>query len=109
MAPASFTPSEDADAAERHHPAVLGDLRQPGRCHKDGWWACAKLDRIPWDASPSTLARFAPGQYDPDHDKWELYYLPMTSPRPTDPGPRSTLEKLQGVLHGPVLWRRLRE
>ena len=37
--------------------------------------AC-KLDRIPWDASPPTIARFAPGTYDPEQDTWELYYLP---------------------------------
>jgi hypothetical protein len=44
--------------------------------YKDGWWACARLDRIPWDFSPATIARLAPGVYDPEHDTWELYYLP---------------------------------
>ena len=44
--------------------------------YKDGWWACAKLDRIPWDFSPETMKRFAPGVYDPEKDVWELYYLP---------------------------------
>jgi len=66
---------EDADAAERHTQQYWETYGNRAM-YKDGWWACAKLDRIPWDASPSTLARFAPGQYDPDHDKWELYYLP---------------------------------
>jgi arylsulfatase len=44
--------------------------------YEDGWWACAKLDKAPWDLSPETISRFAPGVYDPDNDVWELYYLP---------------------------------
>jgi hypothetical protein len=44
--------------------------------YKDGWWACAKLDKAPWDMSPQTMQRFAPGVYDPERDAWELYYLP---------------------------------
>ena len=44
--------------------------------YKDGWWACSMLDRIPWDITPATIARFAPGVYDPEKDIWELYYLP---------------------------------
>ena len=44
--------------------------------YKDGWWACARLDKAPWDFSPATLAPFAPGKWDPEQDKWELYYLP---------------------------------
>jgi arylsulfatase len=45
--------------------------------YKDGWWACTKLDKLPWDFSPPTLARFAPGSgWDPRDDVWELYYLP---------------------------------
>ena len=44
--------------------------------YKDGWWAACKLDRIPWDLSPPTLARLAPGAYDPEQDTWELYHLP---------------------------------
>jgi hypothetical protein len=45
--------------------------------YKDGWWACAKLDKLPWDFSPATLARFGPGSgWDPSQEVWELYYLP---------------------------------
>jgi arylsulfatase len=44
--------------------------------YRDGWWACTRLDKAPWDLSPETLERFAPGIYDPDKDVWELYYLP---------------------------------
>ena len=45
--------------------------------YQDGWWACSRLDKLPWDFSPATLARFKPGSgYDPNNDPWELYYLP---------------------------------
>jgi arylsulfatase len=44
--------------------------------YKDGWWACTRLDKAPWDFSPETISRFAPGVYDPEKDVWELYYLP---------------------------------
>jgi arylsulfatase len=45
--------------------------------YKDGWWACAKLDKLPWDFTPETLKRFAPGgTWGPEQDRWELYYLP---------------------------------
>jgi arylsulfatase len=45
--------------------------------YADGWWAASKPDRIPWDFSPQTLARFGPGSgWDPDRDApWELYDL----------------------------------
>ncbi len=66
----------DANAAERHtvqYFEVLGARA----VYKDGWWACAKLDKAPWDLSPETLARWGPGSgWDPDEDEWELYYLP---------------------------------
>ena len=66
---------EDANAPERHtiqYFEIVGNRA----IYKDGWWAACKLDRIPWDISPPTMARFAPGAYDPEHDTWELYYLP---------------------------------
>ena len=66
---------EDADAPERHtvqYFEIVGNRA----IYKDGWWAACKLDRIPWDLSPPTMARFAPGAYDPEQDTWELYYLP---------------------------------
>src|SRR4029077_14839798 len=43
--------------------------------YKDGWLACWRLDRIPWKIDPETLKRFAPGKWDPDKDKCELYNL----------------------------------
>ncbi len=66
---------DDASAAERHtvqYFEIVGNRA----IYKDGWWAACKLDRIPWDLSPPTMARFAPGTYDPEKDTWELYYLP---------------------------------
>jgi len=67
---------DDPDAKERHtvqYFEVLGARA----IYKDGWWACAKLDKAPWDLSPETLAKWGPGSgWDPNHDDWELYYLP---------------------------------
>ena len=66
---------DDADAAERHTVQYF-EIYGNRAIYKDGWWAACMLDRIPWDASPPTIARFAPGTYDPEQDRWELYYLP---------------------------------
>ena len=66
---------DQADAAERHTQQYFETWGNRA-IYKDGWWACAKLDRIPWDVTAPTMARFAPGTYDPEKDTWELYYLP---------------------------------
>jgi arylsulfatase len=72
----SFAPTfSDADAPERHTLQYFESMGSRA-IYEDGWWACARLDRIPWDFSPATMRRFAPGSYDPDDDVWELYYLP---------------------------------
>ena len=43
--------------------------------YKDGWmWSC-RIDRIPWRFDPPTLARLAPGHWNPDDDPCELYDL----------------------------------
>ena len=74
-APFTYT-FEDAAAAERHTVQYF-EMYGSRAIYKDGWWACARLDKLPWDFSPGTLARFKPGSgYDPDQDRWELYYLP---------------------------------
>ena len=65
----------DATAAERHTVQYF-EIYGNRAIYKDGWWAACMLDRIPWDASPPSIARFAPGTYDPEQDSWELYYLP---------------------------------
>ncbi len=66
---------DDAQAPERHTQQYF-EIYGNRAIYKDGWWAGAKLDRVPWDATPATIARFAPGVYDPEDDHWELYYLP---------------------------------
>ena len=66
---------DDAGAAERHTVQYFETVGNRA-IYQDGWWAACKLDRIPWDMSPPTMARFAPGTYDPEQDTWELYYLP---------------------------------
>ncbi len=66
---------EDASAAERHT-VQYSESFGSRAIYKDGWWACARLDRIPWDFGPETLKQLAPGSYDPEKDVWELYYLP---------------------------------
>ena len=65
----------DADAAERHTVQYF-EIYGNRAIYKDGWWAACRLDRIPWDATQGALAKLAPGAYDPEHDTWELYYLP---------------------------------
>jgi arylsulfatase len=67
---------DDARATERHTVQYF-EVMGSRAIYKDGWWACAKLDRAPWDFSPETLERFGPGSgWDPDKDPWDLYYLP---------------------------------
>jgi arylsulfatase len=65
---------QDAQAEERHTVQYF-EMFGSRAIYKDGWWACARLDKAPWDFSPQTIAQFAPGVYDPADDPWELYYL----------------------------------
>jgi len=65
---------DDAKAPSRHtqqYFEILGNRAM----YKDGWLACWRLDRIPWKIDPETLSRFAPGKWNPDQDKCELYNL----------------------------------
>jgi arylsulfatase len=72
-----FTYTLDDPAAAEQHTVQYFEMYGSRAIYKDGWWACARLDKLPWDFSPATLARFKPGSgYDPDQDAWELYYLP---------------------------------
>jgi arylsulfatase len=65
----------DPQAAERHTVQYF-EMFGSRAIYKDGWWACARLDKAPWDFSPATIKRFAPGVYDPEQDAWGLYFLP---------------------------------
>ena len=65
---------DDANAPARHtqqYFEILGNRAM----YKDSWIACWRLNRIPWKLDPETLARFAPGKWDPDKDRCELYNL----------------------------------
>jgi arylsulfatase len=64
---------DDADADERHTLQYF-EMYGSRAIYQDGWWACTRLDKAPWDFSPETLQRFSP--YDVSRDVWELYYLP---------------------------------
>jgi arylsulfatase len=64
----------DAAAPERHtrqYFEIIGNRA----LYEDGWmWSC-RIDRIPWRFDPDTLARLAPGKWNPDADPCELYDL----------------------------------
>jgi hypothetical protein len=65
---------DDANAASRHtqqYFEIIGNRAM----YKDGWIACARLDRIPWKLDPRTMEQFAPGKWEPDNDQWELYHI----------------------------------
>lgn len=66
----------DAAAPEQHTVQYFESMGARG-IYRDGWWAASRPDRIPWDFSPQTIARFGPdSQWDPDRDApWELYDL----------------------------------
>jgi arylsulfatase A-like enzyme/uncharacterized membrane protein len=77
IAGTSFAYTFDDGAAPEQHTVQYFEMLGSRAMYKDGWWACAKLDKLPWDFSQKTLqTKFAPGKYDPDQDTWELYYLP---------------------------------
>ena len=73
----SFAHTFDDAGAEERHTVQYFEMYGSRAIYQDGWWACTKLDKMPWDFSPQTLARFGPGSgWDPGQDRWELYYLP---------------------------------
>lgn len=65
---------DDAKAAERHTQQYF-EIFGNRAMYKDGWIASCRLDRPPWGLDPASLAKFAPGVYDPEKDTWELYNL----------------------------------
>jgi arylsulfatase A-like enzyme len=65
---------DDADAKSRHTQQYF-EIYGNRAMYKDGWIACARLDRIPWRVDPATLAKFLPGKWKPDDDTWELYHI----------------------------------
>ncbi len=73
----------DANAPEKHTQQYF-EIAGNQAMYRDGWWACSMLPRLPWDATPATMAKFAPDVYDPDDAPWELYYLPDDFSQATD-------------------------
>jgi arylsulfatase len=73
----SFLYTFDDPNAEERHTVQYFEVIGSRAIYKDGWWACARLDKAPWDFSPETLKQWGPGSgWNPDEDEWELYYLP---------------------------------
>lgn len=73
----SFAYTFDTPEAAEQHTVQYFEMYGSRAIYKDGWWACTKLDKLPWDFSPATLSRFGPDSgWDPGRDPWELYYLP---------------------------------
>ncbi|WUJ74973.1 arylsulfatase [Kribbella soli] len=68
---------DDAAATERHTTQYF-EMFGSRAIYHDGWWAASNPERLPWDVSPQTLARFGPdADWDPDRDVgWELFHLP---------------------------------
>ena len=73
----SFAYTLDEPTAAERHTVQYFEMYGSRAIYKDGWWACAKLDKRPWDFSPETPQQFGPGgTWSPEQDQWELYYLP---------------------------------
>jgi arylsulfatase len=73
----SFAYTFNGPEADEQHTVQYFEMYGSRAIYKDGWWACTKLDKLPWDFGPKTLARFGPGSgWNPNEDVWELYYLP---------------------------------
>ncbi|MGZ8801291.1 MAG: arylsulfatase, partial [Mycobacterium sp.] len=73
----SFAVTLTEAAAAEHRSVQYFEMFGSRAIYSDGWWACTRLDKAPWDFSPATIGRFGPnGSYNPDDDVWELYYLP---------------------------------
>jgi arylsulfatase len=71
----SFAPTfDDAEAPERHTQQYF-EMFGNRAIYKDGWLASCRLSRTPWKVDPETVARFAPGAWDPEQDACELYHL----------------------------------
>jgi arylsulfatase len=65
---------DDANAPDRHtqqYFEILGNRA----LYKDGWMLSCRVPRIPWRFDKETLAKLAPGVWNPDADPCELYDL----------------------------------
>jgi arylsulfatase A-like enzyme len=80
----SFADTFDDATAKGRHTQQYFEMFGNRAMYKDGWIACARLDRNPWKTSPETVAKFLPGKWDPSHDKWELYHIDEDFSEATD-------------------------
>ena len=72
----------DAKAAERHTVQYF-EMFGSRALYSDGWWACTRLDKAPWDMSPETMKRFAPGSTTRTRTSGSCTTCLTTSHRPT--------------------------
>ena len=89
----SFAYTFDDAAAQERHTQQYFEIFGNRAMYKDGWIACARLDRIPWKLDPATLKGSPRRRWDPDKDRWELYNIDEDfSERTTSPPsiPRSS-------------------
>jgi arylsulfatase len=72
----SFAYTLDDARAKGRHTQQYFEIFGNRAMYKDGWIACARLDRIPWKMDAAALEKYGPnGDWDPDHDRWELYNI----------------------------------
>ncbi len=71
----SFAYSFADSSAPGRHTQQYFEIFGNRAMYKDGWIACARLDRSPWKTDPETIAKFRPGSWEPAKDKWELYNI----------------------------------
>jgi arylsulfatase len=71
----SFVPTFDDTKAPERHTQQYFEMFGNRAMYKDGWLASCRLPRVPWKMDPETVAKFAPGVWDPDQDPCELYDL----------------------------------
>ena len=69
---ASFTDAAAPEHRTQQYFETIGNRAM----YKDGWWLAMRTDRIPWVVTPEALKPYAPGVWDPDAGRAELYYLP---------------------------------
>jgi arylsulfatase A-like enzyme len=72
----SFLYALGEPGAPEHHTQQYFEIFGNRAMYKDGWLASWMMPRIPWDATPDTMKKFAPAVWNPDEDPVELYYLP---------------------------------
>jgi arylsulfatase A-like enzyme/uncharacterized membrane protein len=72
----SFRYTFEDPGADEEHTEQYFEIYGSRALYSDGWWACSRVDKIPWDLSPETMERFKPGNYHDEDSTWELYYLP---------------------------------